>query len=58
MYLHTHIFFTEESEQLLRMILLIPVKVMNCENCQLCYQPVKADDYVLPTHTDHNALRK
>ena len=31
---------------------------MNSENCQLCYQPVTTENYLLPAHTDHYALRK
>ena len=31
---------------------------MNCENCQLCYQPVTIENYLLPAHKDHYALRR
>ena len=52
------IFSTEESKQDLRMILscIIYVRAMKCENCQLCYQPVTIENYLLPTHTDNYAL--
>ena len=29
------------------------MRVMNCKNCQLYYQPVTIENYLLPTHTDH-----
>ena len=34
------------------------VRAMNCENCQLCYQPVTIENYLLPAHKDHYALRR
>ena len=34
-------------------IILIPARAMNCENKQLCYQPVTIENHLLPAHTDH-----
>ena len=50
----------EQSKQTLRMILscITPARAMDCENCQLCYQPVTTENYLSPAHTDHYALRK
>ena len=31
---------------------------MNCENWELFDQPVTIENYLLPTHTVHYALRK
>ena len=30
----------------------------DCENCQLCYQLVKIENYLQPAHKDYYALRK
>ena len=58
-------FSTEGSKQALRMILSF---INSCEGYELwklstvfvhwCYQPVKIENYLSPTHADHYPLRK
>ena len=59
MYSHTNIFFTAKLKQALMMILSMFyfLSAMNCEKCELCYQPVTTENYLLPAHTDHYALK-
>ena len=48
LYPYTCIIFTEEWKQVLRMILslFLPARAINCENCQLCYQPITTENYL------------
>ena len=59
-YSYTNIVFTAVETDLKDDFahVLLAARAMKSENCQLCYEPVTTENYLLPAHTDHYALRK